>query len=149
MRGTGVCEKDTSFLRAFAPQHRGINSSPAPDLMFFKLINPRVSLSGGVFFHRHRHEEERGRHSEGTGRDRKGEGSVPPQSLPCSSGVACQPSFCLQLFIGGQHSCGDNHAARLTTNWQTTQSPARIKQPNQPKQSGYVNLTQKQVMQIS
>ena len=35
--------------------NRGRNCSPAPDLVFFKLIVPRFFFSGGVFFHRHRH----------------------------------------------------------------------------------------------
>ena len=30
-------------------------SSPAPDLVFFRLIFPRVFFSGGVFFRRHRY----------------------------------------------------------------------------------------------
>ena len=38
------------FTRAFAFQHSSINYSPAPDVVFLKLISPRVLFSGGVFF---------------------------------------------------------------------------------------------------
>ena len=47
---TGACKKNTPFGRALALQHSGINCSPAPGLVFFKLNFPRVFLSGGVFF---------------------------------------------------------------------------------------------------
>ena len=51
---TGVCEINTPFTRALAMQSCSRNCSPAPDLVFFKFIIPRVS-SGGVLFHRHLH----------------------------------------------------------------------------------------------
>ena len=46
---TGVCETNTPFASAFALQSCSRNCSPALDLVFQKLIFPRV-LSGGVFF---------------------------------------------------------------------------------------------------
>ena len=49
---TGVCEKNNPFARAFAPQSGSRDCSPAPDLVFFKLVLPRVLQSGGVFFSR-------------------------------------------------------------------------------------------------
>ena len=52
---TGVCEKNTPFMRASALQASGRNCSPAPDLVFRKVIFPRASFSGGVFLNRHRY----------------------------------------------------------------------------------------------
>ena len=52
---TGVCENNIPFTRAFALQHSGINCSPAPDLVFFKLVIRRGYYSPEeCFFHRHR-----------------------------------------------------------------------------------------------
>ena len=41
--------KNTPFLRAFALQLSSRHFSPAPDLVLFRLIVPRVFFSGGVF----------------------------------------------------------------------------------------------------
>ena len=46
--------KNTPFARAFALQHSSRNRSPAPDLVFLKLIFPWSSSSEECFFHRHR-----------------------------------------------------------------------------------------------
>ena len=46
----GVCEKNIPFVSAFALQSCSRNCSPAPDLVLWKLVFPRVLLSGGVFF---------------------------------------------------------------------------------------------------
>lgn len=47
---TGVCEKDTPFVRAVALQCSSRNHSPPSDLVFSQLVLPRVFLSGGFFF---------------------------------------------------------------------------------------------------
>ena len=52
-RNTGFCDRNTPFVWASALQHSSRNSSPAPDLVFSKLIFPGVLFSGGVFFFRH------------------------------------------------------------------------------------------------
>ena len=49
VRGCLWTKNNSSFPRASALQNSSRNSSPAPLLMFFKLIFPRVFLSGGVF----------------------------------------------------------------------------------------------------
>ena len=46
---TGLCERIIPFGRDCALQNSSRNSSPAPYLMFVKLIIPRVFLTGGVF----------------------------------------------------------------------------------------------------
>ena len=51
---TGVCKKHTPFTWALALQHGSGNCSPAPDLVFCRLIFLHVVSSGGMFFHRHR-----------------------------------------------------------------------------------------------
>ena len=48
-RPTGVCERNTPFMGAFALQSCGRNYLPAPDLVLWKLIFQCVFLSGGVF----------------------------------------------------------------------------------------------------
>ena len=53
---TGACEKNIPFTPAFALRSSGKNCSPAPDLVFFKLIITRVFSSGGVFFRRRRYQ---------------------------------------------------------------------------------------------
>ena len=42
--------KNTLLARAFALQNSSRNSSPVPDLEFFRLISPGVFFSRGVFF---------------------------------------------------------------------------------------------------
>ena len=46
----GVCENCTPFMRAPALQSSSRGSTPAPELLLFKLIVSRVFSSGGVFF---------------------------------------------------------------------------------------------------
>ena len=46
---TGVCEKDTPFVRAVALQCSSRNCSPLPDLVYLKLMFTRVLLSRGGF----------------------------------------------------------------------------------------------------
>ena len=49
---TGVCEINAPFARALCPavqQH--INCSPAPDLVFSKLVCSRVFSGGAFSFH--------------------------------------------------------------------------------------------------
>ena len=47
---TSVCEINTPFVRAVALRSSSRNSNPPPDLVLRKLILPRVSFSGGMFF---------------------------------------------------------------------------------------------------
>ena len=48
--------KHTLFLRAFALQNYNMNCYPPPDVVLFKLLLPRLFLSGGVLFRRHRYD---------------------------------------------------------------------------------------------
>ena len=50
---TGVCEINTPFAQALALQSNSRNCSPAPDLVFSKLIISRVFFFGGVNVHRY------------------------------------------------------------------------------------------------
>ena len=45
-----VCENNAPFARAFALPSGSRDCSPAPDLVFLKLMFPHVFFSGGVFF---------------------------------------------------------------------------------------------------
>ena len=46
---TGVCEQNAPLIRALAMLSSGRNRCPAPELVFLKLISPRVFISGRVF----------------------------------------------------------------------------------------------------
>ena len=48
---TGVWEKNTPFMGAFALQSRSGNCSPPPELVLWYLVFPHVFISGGVFVH--------------------------------------------------------------------------------------------------
>ena len=55
---TGVCERNIPLTQASAQQKSSRNSSPAPDLVFFKLSFQRVFYFDWMFvFHRHRYEK--------------------------------------------------------------------------------------------